>query len=198
MNSTEEPEKPTTTTTTIFTAEEIDSDDEIIVVSETLIQLTCSNSESEFEDDEPLDFPPKFDCKICETRKPIHDIFRVKGCDHFYCSTCIAQHVTCNIKESVTQVTCPFSGCNQVLQPENCKDILPPEVYDQWGDLLCEEAIMGCERLNCPFEGCGGLVINDGDVVRECECPYCFRLFCVKCRVPWHADIDCATFQMRN
>ncbi|CAN0923988.1 E3 ubiquitin-protein ligase RSL1 [Linum grandiflorum] len=41
---------------------------------------------------------------------------------------------------------------------------------------------------------------NDGDdevVITQSECPHCHRLFCARCRVPWHPEIDCDEFRRR-
>ncbi|XP_039165776.1 E3 ubiquitin-protein ligase RNF144B-like [Eucalyptus grandis] len=89
-------------------------------------------------------------------------------------------------------IDCPVLGCGGVLEPEYCRSILPPEVFDRWGNALCEALILEAERFYCPFKDCSALLINDGGaVVRESECPNCRRLFCAQCKVPWHAGVEC-------
>ncbi|KAI9191943.1 hypothetical protein LWI28_015837 [Acer negundo] len=69
---------------------------------------------------------------------------------------------------------------------------------------LCETVIVGAQKFYCPFKDCSALLINDveeeeeEEAVRESECPYCHRLFCAQCSVPWHSEIGCAEFQKLN
>ncbi|CAN1814497.1 E3 ubiquitin-protein ligase RNF217 [Linum perenne] len=39
------------------------------------------------------------------------------------------------------------------------------------------------------------LVEPQEELIRESECPYCHRLFCAQCGVPWHSDVSCEVFQ---
>ena len=48
----------------------------------------------------------------------------------------------------------------------------------------------------CPFKNCLGYLLNDGfQTVIDAECPICHRLFCARCKVPWHAGETCQQFQ---
>ncbi|KAL3747014.1 hypothetical protein ACJRO7_015886 [Eucalyptus globulus] len=62
--------------------------------------------------------------------------------------------------------------------------ILPPEVFDRWGNAVCEALILEEDRFYCLFKDCSALLIKDrgGPPVRESECPNCRRLFCAQCR----------------
>ncbi|KAG6390915.1 hypothetical protein SASPL_148660 [Salvia splendens] len=58
-----------------------------------------------------------------------------------------------------------------------------------WGDAL----ILGAERFYYPYKECSALLIADGsENVVQSECR---RLFCVQCKVAWHAGIKCDEFQ---
>lgn len=82
--------------------------------------------------------------------------------------------------------------------------ILPPDVFDKWGSALCESQILASEKFYCPFKDCSALMIDDGGggggggAVVEAECPNCNRLFCARCKVPWHPGIQCSEFQKLN
>ena len=96
-------------------------------------------------------------------------------------------------------IRCPVTGCGGFLEPEGCREVLPKEVFDRWGNGLCEAVIGDGERFYCPFKDCSALMIDDGgEVVRESECPNCRRLFCAQCKVPWHDGIECEEFQKLN
>ncbi|KAF8025932.1 hypothetical protein BT93_F2688 [Corymbia citriodora subsp. variegata] len=142
---------------------------------------------------------PPFTCEICVELRTNSDLFRIKGCSHAYCSDCVTKYVTAKLDDNVTRIDCPVSGCGGFLELEYCRSILPSEVFDRWGNALCEGLILEAERFYCPFKDCSALLINDGgEVVRESECPSCRRLFCGQCRVPWHAGVECQEFQELN
>ncbi|GLT74227.1 hypothetical protein SLA2020_460350 [Shorea laevis] len=141
--------------------------------------------------------PPPFVCEICAEPKSQNESFKIKGCSHSYCTDCVAKFVTTRLQENITAIHCPVPNCSGLLEPEYCRRILRPEVFNRWGDALCEAAILGCQKFYCPYKGCSALLIIDdrAQQVRESECPNCFRLFCAQCKVPWHSEIQCEEFQ---
>lgn len=103
------------------------------------------------------------------------------------------------LQENITSIKCPEAECCGRLEPYHCRSILPQEVFDRWGNALCEALILRSERFYCPFKDCSALLINDGSViVKESVCPYCYRLFCAQCQVPWHDGLKCDEFQKLN
>lgn len=149
--------------------------------------------------DTELSIPLTFMCEICADERPASDSFRVLGCSHSYCSECIGKYVASKLQENISTINCPVSGCNGFFEPQHCRSILPKQVFDRWGDALCEAVILGSERFYCPFKDCSALLIDDSrggnEVIVQSECPDCNRLFCVQCKVPWHSGIVCAEFQ---
>ncbi|XP_048228344.1 uncharacterized protein LOC8259039 [Ricinus communis] len=144
---------------------------------------------------EPNDHP-QFVCEICVESKTADESLAIRGCTHAYCTDCMAKYVASKIQENITGIYCPVSGCGGLLEPEYCRSILPQEVFDRWGNALCEALNLGSQKFYCPFKDCSAMLINDGgEVIRESECPHCRRLFCAHCKVPWHSGIDCNKFQ---
>ncbi|KAL6226849.1 hypothetical protein ACLB2K_000809 [Fragaria x ananassa] len=142
-----------------------------------------------------------FVCKICAEPKSVLDSFRIKDCSHAYCSDCVVNYVSSKLQNNVTTIGCPVPECRGSLEPEHCLSILPPELFLRWGKALCE-ADDYCRMFYCSFKDCNVMLIDDRvdevDLVRELECPHCWRLFCARCRVPWHANIGCEEFQELN
>ncbi|XVF88959.1 hypothetical protein PTKIN_Ptkin19aG0093300 [Pterospermum kingtungense] len=139
---------------------------------------------------------PSFFCEICVEPKQANESFNIKGCSHAYCTDCMIKYVASKLQDNITAIRCPVGNCEGSLEPEYCRSILPREVFDRWGDALCEAMVLASERFYCPFKDCSMLLINDGgQVVKESECPNCWRLFCAQCKVPWHAGIECGDFQ---
>ncbi|GLT85656.1 hypothetical protein SLE2022_038400 [Rubroshorea leprosula] len=146
-------------------------------------------------DPAPAPAPP-FVCEICVEHKSQTESFRIKGCSHSYCTDCVAKFVAAKLQENITAIRCPVPNCSGLLEPEYCRRILPPEVFNRWGDALCEAVILGSQSFYCPYKDCSALLIDDGcQEVMQSSCPNCWRMFCAQCKVPWHTGIECAEFQ---
>ncbi|XP_058004677.1 E3 ubiquitin-protein ligase RSL1 isoform X2 [Hevea brasiliensis] len=139
-------------------------------------------------------------CDICAERKESNQMFSTDKCVHSYCSDCISKHVAAKIQESITVVTCPGLNCKAVLELETCRIKLNKGVIDLWEDALCQELISVSQRFYCPYKDCSAMLVNDkeGQEISEAECPFCHRLFCARCHVPWHSGVDCEVFQKLN
>lgn len=92
-----------------------------------------------------------FLCEICfDEAKSANQSFATKGRDHTYCSYCMAESMwPPRFMKSLTRTGCPVPDCEQgLLEPESCRrSILPPEVFDRWGDALCDAAILEPGKL---------------------------------------------------
>lgn len=142
---------------------------------------------------------PEFLCDICVEPKTVKEWFSIKACGHSYCTDCMARYVASKLQDNFAKIGCPLPDCEGCLEAEHCRSILPVEVFDRWGDALCEAMILGSEKYYCPFKDCSMMLIDDGkEAVLESECPYCCRLFCARCKAPWHTGIDCTEFQKLN
>lgn len=151
-----------------------------------------SNSKPKNED-------PSFVCEICFETKSSHESFGIKNCSHVYCTDCVVNYVDSKLQENVTSIGCPIPNCIGLLDPEYCRLILKPEMFEKWGRGLCEAVIHGSQKFYCPFKDCSAMLIDDAvEVVRDSECPNCNRMFCAQCKVPWHAGIECAEFKKLN
>ncbi|XP_004307158.1 PREDICTED: probable E3 ubiquitin-protein ligase RNF217-like [Fragaria vesca subsp. vesca] len=144
--------------------------------------------------------PPSFACEICLETKSAHESFGIKNCTHVYCTDCVVKYVDSKLEQNIASIGCLVPDCNKgSLDPEHCRLILKPEVFEKWGKWLCEDVITGSLKFYCPFKDCSTMLIDDGEeVVRESECPSCKRLFCAQCKVPWHTGITCEEFKKLN
>ncbi|XP_057432739.1 probable E3 ubiquitin-protein ligase ARI9 [Lotus japonicus] len=139
---------------------------------------------------------PPFTCEICTDTKTMKDSFSITGCSHTYCSNCVVMYVRTKLEDNVTNIQCPVSGCLGLLEAEDCRRILPAEVFDRWLKAVSEAMIPESEKFYCPFPDCSALLIIDGkEVVGESECTNCKRFFCVQCKVPMHGEVTCEEFQ---
>ncbi|KAI4312080.1 hypothetical protein MLD38_036932 [Melastoma candidum] len=90
-----------------------------------------------------------------------------------------------------------------VIEVGICMGFLKRTLLESWERLRCEAAFAEPQKYYCPFKDCSGMLIVDGEAgdpvrLRECECPYCHRLFCASCRVPWHWKYTCEEFKSTN
>ncbi|KAL8056353.1 hypothetical protein ABFX02_04G114600 [Erythranthe guttata] len=148
-----------------------------------------------------------FSCKICAEKKhnnqmfPFHD-HNSKSCiNHRFCTECISKHISTKlIHEKSPSISCPGLDCSGILEIEKCVGVVPKEVICLWDHVICETVIIPpSQRFYCPYKNCSALIMNDCDekeveCMREAECPFCNRLFCVQCRVTWHCGVDCLEF----
>jgi E3 ubiquitin-protein ligase RNF144 len=139
-------------------------------------------------------------CEICAERKENDQMFKTESCVHSFCNDCISRHVATKVQDNIRIVTCPGLSCRAVLEMDTCRPVLTRGVIDRWENALCEEMINASQRFYCPFKDCSALLVddNEGETIRESECPFCHRLFCAQCSVPWHPGVDCDEYQRLN
>ncbi|CAH2047711.1 unnamed protein product [Thlaspi arvense] len=142
--------------------------------------------------------PLTFYCEICVESKPIIESFPINGCSHSYCNDCVSKYVAAKLQDNLLSIDCPVTGCYGRLEPDQCRLILPREVFDRWGDALCEAVMMRSNRFYCPYKDCSALVFFEceDEKMKESECPHCNRMVCVRCGTKWHPEITCEEFQM--
>ncbi|KAL3617666.1 hypothetical protein CASFOL_037987 [Castilleja foliolosa] len=137
-------------------------------------------------------------CDICADRKNKKDFFPIQNCTHTFCNECISKHLSIKIEKGnivgETFFPCPGIDCKGVLEMDTCRAILPKIVLSAWDEMICESMILESHKFYCPYKNCSGLLVNEGGIIREAECPYCHRLFCANCRAPWHSGIGCEEF----
>ncbi|KAL6570344.1 hypothetical protein OROMI_014858 [Orobanche minor] len=147
-----------------------------------------------------------YQCAICAERKNNQEFFPIQKCSHRFCRQCISKHITIKIQKGAIanhgeNLPCPDTDCKGVLEIDKCRKIMPRDVLSKWDEMICESMILPSQKFYCPYKSCSGLLVNDSynnnkDVmmIKEAECPFCNRLFCAKCKVPWHSGIGCDGF----
>ncbi|CAN6451296.1 unnamed protein product [Victoria cruziana] len=166
---------------------------EVAEVGQTISNHTASKVS-------PKEKQPKFLCNVCLERKSLDRSFRPDHCPHLFCCDCVAVHIATKISENLCTIRCMESGCTSVIELKSCLSILTADVVDRWAALLSESLIHPADKFYCPFKDCSALLWNDTAekrTIKEAECPHCHRLFCARCRVGWHAGLDCQQYQMK-
>ncbi|XP_039687952.1 probable E3 ubiquitin-protein ligase RNF144A [Medicago truncatula] len=139
----------------------------------------------------------KICCGICFDSVTNSNMFSTGLCNHPFCTKCISKYVKIEIKEKVVKIKCPDPECSVELKPEHLQCILPKKIIVDWESANCEASIALKEKFYCPYKNCSLLLVNDeaGRAITSCECPYCHRLFCAQCKVPWHGNMNCQEFE---
>ncbi|KAG2558383.1 hypothetical protein PVAP13_8NG110704 [Panicum virgatum] len=140
-------------------------------------------------------------CKICLDYVPASHVHHAShDCAHAFCAACLSGYISAKTQGGrISDVKCPGDGedcCDDVLDPELCQGIISGEAFEAWCAALCMSMVEGGSNFcYCPFDDCSEILVDDrGGDVPESECPACRRLFCARCRVPWHAGITCAEY----
>jgi E3 ubiquitin-protein ligase RNF144 len=139
-------------------------------------------------------------CEICAEPKKTEEMFNIQTCYHSFCSECVIKQVTTKIQDKISIVSCPGLNCKGLLELESCRSLLPKELIDKWYDSLCESLFVTVPKFYCPFKDCSAMLLDENEGgeeedIRESECPFCHRLFCARCHVPWHPGIGCEEYQ---
>ncbi|TVU09538.1 hypothetical protein EJB05_43021 [Eragrostis curvula] len=140
-----------------------------------------------------------FYCTICMESLHVRELFPIAGCTHTFCVGCVGQYIAAKVEENVVSIGCPDPGCKDgTLHPEECRDVIPFQVFQRWGAALCDSAL-GALKFYCPFKDCSALLVDDhtqGEAaIMQAKCPHCSRMFCAQCKVAWHEGVACAEFQ---
>ncbi|KAM1047400.1 hypothetical protein ACFX2C_026759 [Malus domestica] len=76
---------------------------------------------------------------------------------------------------------CPVQGCAGLLDPDYCRPILPDDIFDGWGNALCESALVDesddiCSTFVCDF--CVERVdLKDSFNIKGCS--HFYRQYCI-------------------
>ncbi|CAM6086458.1 unnamed protein product [Calypogeia fissa] len=159
-------------------------------------------------------------CRICLEAIFPSDMVSLTGCKHEFCFDCLSQHVENEISTSKVPIRCPeFAVCGRFMDDHECEHLVSPKAFDKYLARLAESAVSDSEKVYCPFKGCSAMMYRTSDheeksstdvyaassssspplrannSTSSAECMECHRLFCVDCKVPWHANLTCPEYQ---
>ncbi|KAG6528317.1 E3 ubiquitin-protein ligase RNF144A-like [Zingiber officinale] len=134
-------------------------------------------------------------CTICMDSKPLHQFMEISSCHHSFCLSCINRYVESKLDENTAMIRCPEPGCREgALEPLSCQWWLHGSTFERWCSILCLSMVKA--KVYCPYTDCSGMMEADGhEALREAECGHCRRMFCTRCRVPWHQGRVCGDSQ---
>lgn len=136
-------------------------------------------------------------CSICGDDYEL-DTCTALSCSHMFCNQCWKEYLTLKIKEGVTQIKCPQTNCNIVVDQETIKKLTPPEVFIRYLGFFTKSFVEESDgRVKwCPQPNCGNAISVTADMIKsfglhsvvKCECGY---RFCFWCHREAHAPATC-------
>ena len=134
------------------------------------------------------------ECHIC-TEEDV-TLFKVPGCDHASCGSCLDQHCSVN---SANHLPLKCMNCDTLLPIRWLKEHLSPVTYRK----LFEHAVAGqCQQDPDNFIHCTGpdcdqyLATIKG--VSKIICPKCLTVNCTTCKTQYHFGETCEQSQWRR
>ncbi|KAI8015180.1 putative E3 ubiquitin-protein ligase rbrA [Camellia lanceoleosa] len=148
-------------------------------------------------------------CVICLEDVDVGQMFAVAGCLHRYCFSCMKQHVEVKLLHGMLP-KCPHEGCNSELKIESCRKFLTRKLIEIMNQRIKEASIPATEKIYCPYPKCSALM-SKSEVLEYSKltllgvqqsgvrkCTKCQGLFCINCKVPWHAKKSCLDYKREN
>lgn len=146
-------------------------------------------------------------CRLCLMLVPSKDFYSLKDCGCSFCSICIQQYLTINIREGNVILTCPDAECsrdNQISTKE-VEQLVDREIFDMYQRFkLNREVELDPTRTWCPGVNCETICYvrpspdgknKTGVLV---HCPNCRSKFCSLCKDTWHFNKSCEEVQKEN
>ncbi|OWM68868.1 hypothetical protein CDL15_Pgr025055 [Punica granatum] len=149
-------------------------------------------------------------CSICFEDADVSEMFSVDECLHRYCYSCMKRHVEAKLHNGVLAIKCPHDGCNSEISIDSCEKFLEPNLVSIMSQRMKEASVPAPERVYCPYPNCSALM-SEREVLEYSEtsfigaeqsgarkCIRCQHFFCINCRVPWHYNMSCIDYGIRN
>ncbi|XP_047340553.1 E3 ubiquitin-protein ligase RSL1-like [Impatiens glandulifera] len=128
-------------------------------------------------------------CEICLFDFQKCKIFKIDGCPHYYCFSCIRRHVKKKLLDGIIPI-CPHENCESELNLEECDVFFPEKLSVILTQRLLKEAIVPVDkRVYCPYSKCLLLTSTsevwvENEEERIMRCVHCHKAFCINCYVP--------------
>ncbi|XP_073990834.1 E3 ubiquitin-protein ligase RNF14-like isoform X2 [Rhodnius prolixus] len=131
-------------------------------------------------------------CEICFQDKMGEKCVQFQPCDHVYCKDCVKEYFETRIKDGMVQtMPCPYDKCDSEANQSQIKEVIGPNLYDKYDDLLLNATLNKMEDITyCPRQSCGIPVMREVDD-KMAVCSSCRFVFCIFCKMTYHGVEPC-------
>ncbi|KAJ1459599.1 hypothetical protein M885DRAFT_613207 [Pelagophyceae sp. CCMP2097] len=131
----------------------------------------------------------KGECAICYADDSV--VLGLLGCGHRICVECLRRYAQAALGDiSMFPLRCPMhhNGCKSNITDALARRVLTGAEYRKFNDFV-DRCVLG-DGLHCLK--CGCFVNLPPDAAEPLvQCPYCAYRWCVKCKCPWHPNVQC-------
>ena len=131
----------------------------------------------------------RFTCNVCFLTQPGKNCKLIPRCNHVYCLKCLLSYIDCRMGEGlVGGIKCPTMNCNCDIPHWLVKEVLPPDLFGRFDQLLLQKSLDQMEDLvYCPRPSCRHPNIKEPESQMGI-CANCSFCFCILCNKTWHGS----------
>jgi len=126
----------------------------------------------------------KGDCFLCGGSE-LSDIITLTHCGHKLCRECLNSFIKITAIDKLN-IQCPFCYASM----DQYKDVKCALSHQEYFDIYLAPNLKHCLSPHC-----NNTVKLMGTSAARLDCAKCTKSWCLKCKVPWHENMDCATYK---
>lgn len=133
-------------------------------------------------------------CPICFDEEENGETFYSLPCKHYFCKSCISEHIKNIVSECKYEIICPYEGCNCHIVQKDVQKFCDTETATKYFNTIIESQITLSENLHhCAREGCPNILTSESvGLGFVATCQSCNCQMCWKCKSKSHAPLDCS------
>jgi len=161
--------------------------------SNTIIELDLEKVPK----DDSSDLEEK-ECKLClvVTKKALQ---KDLSCGHKYCINCLKSFFQNEIENKVFPVLCPNTTCRKEVAERDIRAVVTSDLWNKYETFSIKSAIEKYPNsfLYCPTPDCPYVFFQGKNDPGYFKCPTCKKAYCINCKVPYHDDLSCESYQKK-
>lgn len=132
-------------------------------------------------------------CQICYNDEESGAVLYSLPCKHFFCKTCITEHINYQVSKCQYEIRCPYSDCQCRIVQRDVQKFCGAEIATKYFNTIIESQIAMSDNLHhCAREGCPNILTNASvGLGFIATCQVCNCQMCWKCGEKSHAPLSC-------
>ncbi|CAJ0755417.1 20858_t:CDS:2 [Entrophospora sp. SA101] len=139
----------------------------------------------------------RLECMICLEKRNKKGFLQITNtCSHekIICRNCIRSHIGTRLDEKGDiNITCPVTGCAQLLTYDNVKRLVRKEMFERFDLLTVRQELNSMPDFRwCKNPSCGsGQIHANREYAPIVTCQICKARSCYVHDIPWHENMSC-------